>query len=143
MEIRNRKANYEYFILSQIECGIELKGTEIKSLRNGSADIRDAFGIIKNEEIYVINMFIAKYAGGNQFNHEERRTRRLLLHKNEIKRLKNEVMQDGVTLVPLAVYFKGNKAKLLLGLGKGKKNYDKRETIKKRDIERETRQKIS
>lgn len=143
MEIRNRKANYEYFILSQIECGIELKGTEIKSLRNGSADIRDAFGIIKNEEIYVINMFIAKYAEGNQFNHEERRTRRLLLHKNEIKRLKNEVMQDGVTLVPLAVYFKGNKAKLLLGLGKGKKNYDKRETIKKRDIERETRQKIS
>src|SRR5574344_1083005 len=100
MEIRNRKANYEYFILSQIECGIELKGTEIKSLRNGSADIRDAFGIIKNEEIYVINMFIAKYAEGNQFNHEERRTRRLLLHKNEIKRLKNEVMQDGVTLVP-------------------------------------------
>ena len=130
MEIRNRKANYEYFILSQIECGIELKGTEIKSLRNGSADIRDAFGIIKNEEIYVINMFIAKYAEGNQFNHEETRTRKLLLHKKEIIKIKQAIEEKGLTLIPLKLYFKENKLKVELGICRGKKDYDKRASIK-------------
>ena len=139
MEIKNKKANFEYFILDKIECGIELKGTEIKSLRKNSADIKDSFGIIKNDEVYLLNMYIAKYEEGNRFNHQERRTRKLLLHKKEIKKLKKEVEQDGVTLVPLSVYLNKNHAKVLLGVCKGKKLYDKRETIKKRDLEREAR----
>ena len=139
MEIKNKKANYEYFILDKIECGIELKGTEIKSLRKNSADIKDSFGIIKNDEVFLLNMYIAKYDEGNRFNHQERRTRKLLLHKKEIKKLKKEVEQEGVTLVPLSVYLKNNHAKVLLGICKGKKLYDKRESIKQRDLERENR----
>ena len=139
MEIKNKKANYEYFILDKIECGIELKGTEIKSLRKGSADIKDSFGIIKNNEVYVLNMYIAKYEEGNRFNHDERRTRKLLMHKQEINKLFNEVKLQGVSLIPLKLYFKGNKVKLLVGLCRGKHNYDKRETIKQRDLDRENR----
>ena len=139
MEIKNKKANFEYFILDKIECGIELKGTEIKSLRKGSADIKDSFGVIKNNEVYILNMYIAKYEEGNRFNHDERRTRKLLLHKKEINKLRKEKEMDGVTLIPLSVYFKNNYAKVLLGICKGKKLYDKRETIKKRDLEREAR----
>lgn len=141
MEIKNRKANYSYFILDKIECGIELKGTEIKSIRKGSCDIRDSFAIFKNNEVFVLNMYIAKYKEGNLFNHDERRTRKLLLHKNEIKKLKEKKEREGVTLVPLEVYFKGSNAKLLLGVCKGKKIYDKRESIKERDMEREIRRK--
>ena len=137
MEIKNRKANYLYFILDRYECGIELVGTEIKSLRNNSADIRDSYGIIRNNEIYLINMYIAKYKEGNLFNHDERRSRKLLLHKNEIKKIKKQVEQDGVTLVPLSVYLKGRYAKVELGVCKGKKLYDKRESIKERDLKRE------
>jgi SsrA-binding protein len=140
MEIRNRKANYNYYILDKYECGIELKGTEIKSLRNNSGDISDAFGILKNNEIYLLNMYIAKYKEGNIFNHDERRTRKLLLHKSEIKKIKNKLIDSGITLVPLAVYLKGNHAKVLLGICKGKKIYDKRETIKERDLNRELKQ---
>ena len=139
MKILNKKANYSYFILDKIECGIELKGTEIKSIRGGSCDIRDAFAIIKNDEVFVLNMYIAKYKEGNTFNHDERRTRKLLLHKKEIKKLKEKKEKEGTTLVPLEIYFNKNKAKLLLGICKGKKNYDKRETIKQRDLDREMR----
>ena|SRR5574344_596335 len=139
MEIRNRKANYEYFVLDKYECGIELKGTEIKSLRNNSGDIKDSFGIIRNNEVYLLNMYIAKYDKGNQFNHDERRTRKLLLHKNEIIKIKRTVEQEGLTLVPLAVYLKGNIVKVSLGICRGKKVYDKRETIKERDLARENR----
>ena len=139
MEIVNRKANYSYFIIDTYECGIALKGTEIKSLRNNSADIRDSFGIIRNNEIFLINMYIAKYEQGSSFNHDERRSRKLLLHKSEIKRIKSEVEKQGVTLVPLKVYLKGNVAKVSLGVCRGKKNYDKRQTIKERDLERESR----
>ena len=141
MEIKNRKANYSYFILDKIECGIELKGTEIKSIRKGSCDIRDSFAIIKDNEVYVVNMYISKYKEGNNFNHDERRTRKLLLHKKEIKKLREKKEREGITLVPLEVYFKGSNAKLLLGICKGKKNYDKRETIKQRDLDREMRRK--
>ena len=141
MEIKNRKANYSYFILDKIECGIELKGTEIKSIRKGSCDIRDSFAIIKNNEVYVLNMYISKYKEGNKFNHDERRTRKLLLHKNEIKKLREKKERENITLVPLEVYFKGSNAKLLLGICKGKKLYDKRETIKQRDLDREIRRK--
>ena len=139
MEILNKKANFLYFILDKIECGIELKGTEIKSIRRGSCDIRDSFVIIKNNEAFVLNMYISKYKEGNNFNHDERRTRKLLLHKKEIKKLREMKEREGITLVPLKVYFKNSHAKLLLGVCKGKKLYDKRETIKQRDLDRESR----
>lgn len=136
IEIKNKKAYYDYFVLKEIETGIELTGTEIKSIRKGSASLVDTFARIKNNEIFVANMYIAKYEEGNRFNHDERRQRKLLLHKSEIIKIANEVKLDGKTLVPLKLYFKGNRVKLLLGVCKGKKNYDKRETIKKRDLER-------
>lgn len=137
MEITNKKAYYDYFVLKEIECGIALTGTEIKSIRKGSANLKDTYARIKNNEVYIINMYIAKYNEGNNFNHDERRERKLLLHKNEIIRLNDNLRESGLTLVPLKLYFKNNKAKILLGLCRGKKKYDKRETIKKRDIERE------
>ena len=137
MEIKNKKANFDYFIEETIECGIELRGTEIKSLRNGSGDLKDTFALIRNGEVFLHNMYIAKYEEGNIFNHDERRTRKLLLHKNEIKKIKEKVDREGYSLVPLKAYLVKNRVKILLGLGKGKKLYDKRETIKERDLKRE------
>ena len=139
IEVKNRKAYFDYFILKEIECGIVLSGTEIKSIRKGSVNLRDTYARIKNNEVYVVNMFISKYDEGNQFNHDERRQRKLLLHKKEILKLSQEIKEQGLTLVPLKLYFKNNHAKLLIGLCKGKKLYDKRETIKKRDLERNER----
>lgn len=139
MEIINRKASFNYTIIDEYECGIELKGTEIKSIRKGSANFNDCYGRIKNGEVFLINMYIAKYEEGNIFNHEETRERKLLLHKKEIKKLLEEVKTEGYSLIPLRVYIKEGKAKVLIGLAKGKKLYDKRETIKKRDLEREGR----
>lgn len=139
MEIQNRKARFNYFIEKTYEAGIVLTGTEIKSIRKGSANFNDAYITIKNGEAYIINMYIAKYEEANRFNHDERRTRKLLMHKSEIKKLGNEIASSGYTLVPLKLYFKGNYAKVSVGLAKGKKLYDKRETIKKRDLERENR----
>ena len=138
MEIQNKKANFDYFIEETIECGIELKGTEIKSLRKGSADLRDTFALIRNGEVYLVNMYIAKYEEGNRFNHQERRTRKLLLHKREIRKLKEKIEREGYSLVPVKAYFVNNKFKILLSIGKGKKLYDKRETIKERDLKRES-----
>lgn len=143
MEIQNRKAHFDYYIEKELETGIELKGTEIKSLRNGSGNIKDSFAIIKNGELFLLNMFIAKYEEGNRFNHEERRTRKLLVHKKEILELNNYVAMDGYSLIPLKVYLKKNKVKVLLGICKGKKTYDKRQTIKERDLERESRRYVS
>ena len=137
MEIQNRKARYEYEILETFEAGLVLKGTEIKSIREGKANIKDSYGIIKNNEAYILNMHISPYEQGNIFNHEETRTRKLLLHKKEILKLKSKLEIEGLTLIPLKVYFVKNKAKLELGLARGKKIYDKRETIKKRDVERQ------
>lgn len=137
MEIINRKAKYDYFIEDTYEAGIVLKGTEIKSVRNGSCNIKDSYGIIKNGEVYLLNMFIDQYKEGNIFNHEETRSRKLLLHKKEIKKLSQAVEVQGLTLVPIKLYFKDNKLKVLLGVCRGKKAYDKRETIKERDIKRE------
>ncbi len=139
MELKNKKAYFDYFILSEYECGIALVGTEIKALRNQSGDLKDSYAIIRNNEVYLLNMYIPKYDEGNIFNHEERRTRKLLLHKKEIRKLQKEVAEQGLTLVPLKVYLKNNRVKVLLGLCKGKKLYDKRESIKKRDLEREAR----
>ncbi len=139
-EIKNKKAYYDYTVLDTIEAGIVLTGTEIKSIRKGSADLKDTYVVIKGTDANVLNLYIAPYAMGNQFNKEERRTRKLLFHKKEVQKLKEKVMEQGVTLIPLKLYFKGDYAKLLVGVCKGKKMYDKRETIKKRDMERETRQ---
>ena len=139
MEIFNRKAKFNYFIANEIECGIELKGTEIKSIRKGSVCLDDAYARIKKGEVVLTNMYVAKYEEGNRFNHDERRERKLLLHKTEIKKLDKQIELNHYTLIPLKLYLKKGKAKILLGVCKGKKLYDKRETIKKRDLEREGR----
>ncbi len=137
MEIKNKKASFDYFIEEEIECGIVLKGTEIKSIRNGQANIKDCYAIVKNNEVFLLNMYIAKYNDASIFNHDERRTRKLLLKKSEILKLRDKVEISGYTLVPLKLYFKGNRAKILLGVCKGKKNYDKRESIKEKDVKRD------
>ena len=137
MEILNRKARYDYFVEDEYEAGIVLKGTEIKSIRLGKVNLGDSYAIIRNEEIYLLNTHIASYDNGNRFNHDENRTRKLLMHKSEIKKLNNKVILEGYTLIPLKIYFVKGRAKVLIGLCKGKKNYDKRESIKERDIQRE------
>ena len=142
MEINNRKAKYNYHILDKIEAGIVLTGTEIKSIRGGKANIKDSYATMKNGEAFLINMHISAYENGNIFNHEETRTRKLLLHKNEIYKLNDKIRLEGFTLIPLKIYLNRGKAKVLIGVCKGKKNYDKREDIKKRDIEREIRGKL-
>ena len=142
MEIINRKARHDYQIEDEYEVGIVLTGTEIKSIRNGKVNIKDSYAIIKNEEIFLLNTYIDSYEKGNIFNHKETRTRKLLMHKKEIKKINNKLILEGYTLIPLKIYFKRGKAKILLGLAKGKKNYDKREDIKKRDIEREMQRKF-
>jgi SsrA-binding protein len=142
MEIKNKKAYFDYYIESEIEAGIELMGTEIKSIRTGSAQIKDSYVIIKNNEAYILNMYIAKYEEGNIFNHDEVRTRRLLLHKKEIKKLKEEVSKEGYSIVPLKIYLKHGIAKVLIGVARGKKNYDKRAVLKKKAEQKEVRKYI-
>ncbi len=140
MEITNRRAKYDYLIEETYEAGIALKGTEIKSIRNGKAQLKDSYAILKNEEVYLLNMHISVYKEGNIFNHEETRTRKLLLHKKEILKIRDKIALEGYTLIPIKVYFVKNRAKVLLGIAKGKKTYDKRESIKKRDMERDMKQ---
>lgn len=139
IEIQNRKARYDYEILDTYEAGIVLTGTEIKSIRNGNANLKDSYAICKNGEILLLGMHISLYKEGNQFNHDELRTRKLLLHKKEIWKIRDALELDGHTLIPMKLYFVKNRAKILLGVAKGKKTYDKRESIKKRDMEREIR----
>lgn len=134
---KNKKANHEYFIIDTLECGIVLTGTEIKSIRESKISIQDAYCQIKNSELLIMNMHIAKYEQGNIFNHEEMRNRVLLAHKREINKLASKVTLEGLTLIPLEVYLKNGKAKVNIGLAKGKKAYDKREDIKNRDIKRD------
>ncbi len=137
MEILNRIASHNYFILDKYECGIVLKGTEVKSIREGKCNLKDSYGIIRNGEAFILNMFVAPYKEGNIFNTKETRTRKLLLHKNEIKKLNDEVKLKGLTLIPLKLYFVRDKVKIELGVCRGKKNYDKRETIKEKDLQRQ------
>lgn len=137
MEILNRVARHNYFIEDEYECGISLTGTEIKSIRDGKANIKDSYAVVKNGECFLLNMFISHYKEGNLFNHNETRTRKLLLHKSEILKLNDKIRLEGYTLIPLKVYFVKNRAKVLLGLCKGKKNFDKRESIKEKDIQRQ------
>lgn len=142
MEILNRKANHDYFIEDTIEAGIVLTGTEIKSIRAGNCNIKDCYGIIRNNEVYLLNMYVGQYKEGNIFNHEETRSRKLLLHKKEIKKMAQAIELKGLTLVPLKLYFKDNKLKVALGVCRGKKGYDKRESIKERDIKREVEKRL-
>lgn len=142
MEILNRKARFNYFIIEEIECGIELFGSEVKSIRNGNCNIKDSYGVIRNNEVYLINMFIKNYKEASIFNKEETRKRKLLLHKKEIIKLKEKIEKEGYTLVPLKVYFNKNKVKVLLGLCKGKKSYDKREVLKEKEIKRKIEREI-
>lgn len=142
MEILNRKARYDYFIDEVYEAGIVLTGTEVKSIRNGNCNIKDCYGIIKDHEIYLLNMYVGQYKEGNIFNHEETRSRKLLLHRNEIKKIEKSIEVKGYTLIPIKLYFKDNILKVSLGVCHGKKNYDKRDSIKERDIKREVAKKL-
>ena len=133
----NKKAYHDYHIEESLEAGMMLKGTEVKSLREGRANLKDSFARVENEEIFLYNCHISPYSHGNIANHDPLRTRKLLMHKGEIQRLMGKMMQKGYTLLPLKIYFKDGKAKIELALAKGKKQYDKREDIKKRDAARE------
>lgn len=133
----NRKAYHDYFISAKYECGIVLVGTEIKAIRQGKVNIKESYIQIKKGEMIVVGMHIGHYEQGNRFNHEEIRDRKLLMHKHEIKKLEKEVAIKGFTLVPLSLYLKEGKAKLEIGLAKGKHLYDKRQTEKERDVKRD------
>jgi SsrA-binding protein len=133
----NKKARFEYEIIETYECGLVLKGTEVKSLRMGKANINDAYGKIVNGEVFVYQMNISVYEHGNRYNHDPLNSRKLLMHKKEIKKLIGQLHEKGLTLVALKLYFKNGRAKLLMGLGKGKTLYDKRETIKKKEAKLE------
>jgi SsrA-binding protein len=137
-EVINRKARFEYEILQEYEAGIILVGSEVKSIRQGKINLQDAFATQKNEEIWLHNMNISEYSGSNQFNHAPKRPRKLLLHKKEIRKLIGLLQTQGITLVPIKLYFNDDgRVKLLMGVGKGKKSHDKRETEKQRDWNRE------
>lgn len=132
----NPKAYHDYFIENTIECGLALVGTEVKSVREGKVNLKDSFAMIKNSEIYLYNMHISPYKQGSFSNVDPMRTRKLLLHKKEIIKLSNQIAQKGITLVPVSLYFNQNKVKLELAIAKGKKLYDKRQDIAKKDAER-------
>lgn len=134
---RNKRARFDYHLLDMFEAGLVLTGTEVKALRDGKANIGDAYGIVRGAEIFLLNAHIAPYARGGYVNHEPLRTRKLLLHRREISRLIGAVEREGLTLVPLELYFKKGVAKVALALAKGKKVHDKRETERQKDAERE------
>ena len=133
----NRKAYHDYHIQETYEAGMSLLGTEVKSLREGRANLKDSYAIIKDGELFLFNCHISPYSHGNIQNHDPLRTRKLLLHKKEISKLWGKISQQGLTLIPLKIYFKGGKAKVAIGLAKGKKQYEKRESIKEREAKRE------
>ena len=133
----NRRARHDYFIEESLEAGLVLSGSEVKSLRAGKAQLKESYGHIKNGELWLFNAHISEYGPSAQFGHDPVRSRKLLLHKREIERLIGKVKEKGLTLVPLRIYFKNGRAKLEIGLGRGKKLYDKRESIKERETRRE------
>jgi len=135
--ISNRKARHDYFILESLEAGIVLTGTEVKSLRKGNANLQDSFAELRNGEVWLEGMHISPYEHGSIYNHEPRRKRKLLLQKKQIRKLIGGLKEKGLTLIPLSVYFKGAYAKIELALARGKKSYDKREAIAKREAERD------
>jgi SsrA-binding protein len=133
----NRKARFNYEILEKFEAGLVLQGSEVKSLREGKGNLSDSYAVASKGELWLVNAHIAKYPAANQFNHEETRERKLLMHRREIERLAGKIQEKGLTLLPLSLYFKEGRVKVSLGLGKGKKLHDKRETKKRRDSDRE------
>ncbi|MEW6738466.1 MAG: SsrA-binding protein SmpB [Nitrospirota bacterium] len=133
---QNRKAYHDYSIEETVEAGIQLLGTEVKSLRDGKANLKDSYVLIKDSEVILLNCHISPYSHGNILNHDPLRTRKLLLHRKEIERLRGKMQQKGYTLIPLKIYFKGPYAKVEVGLAKGKRQYEKRETIKEREAKR-------
>ena len=133
MEVINREARFNYFIQEEIECGIVLTGTEIKAIREGKVNLKDSYAKIRNNEVYLLNTHISEYKEGNIFNHDPRRTRKLLLHKREILKYSYKIVKDGYTLIPTKIYLKNGRCKVEIALAKGKKNFDKRETIKNRE----------
>ena len=140
---QNKKARHDYFVLETIEAGIELFGTEVKSVRLGKVNLTDAYASVKNSEVFIKGMNISPYEQGNIFNRDPLRERKLLLHKAQIRKLIGELQQQGYSLIPLSVYLKGSLVKLELGVCKGKKLYDKREDIAKKDAERRMKQQLS
>lgn len=138
IEIVNRRATFEFHFIDVVEAGIVLTGTEIKSIRDGNVNLRDAYCVFKDGELFVYSMFIAPYSHGNQFNHEARRTRKLLLKRNELKKLEKKVKEKGFTIVPHKLYISDRGfAKVEIALAQGKKSYDKRESIKQKDMKRD------
>lgn len=138
----NKKAYHEYHILEKFEAGIELFGTEVKSIRQGNVSLKESFCLIKDGELFVQKMHIAPYEQGNIFNRDPLRPKKLLMHRSEINKLNTSIKQDGLTLIPTSIYFKKSKVKVEVALAKGKKLHDKRETITQRDSERELERKI-
>ncbi len=134
---QNRKAYHDYHIEEKVEAGIALLGTEVKSLREGKGNLKDSYVLAKDSELFLINCHISPYSHGNITNHEPLRTRKLLLHKKEIERLRGQIAQKGYSLIPLKIYFKGSFAKVEIGLAKGKRQYEKRDAIKKKEADRE------
>jgi len=135
--VQNRKARHDYTVLDTYEAGLELQGTEVKSLRQGKANLTDSYARVDDGEVFLHNLHISEYTQGNRFNHDPVRKRKLLLHKHEINRLRGRVEERGLTLVPLRLYFKKGKAKIELGLARGKREYDRRQDIARRDARRE------
>lgn len=143
VSIDNRKARYDYEIADKFEAGVELVGSEVKSIRLGHVNLGDSFCFVENGEIFLKNCFIASYEKGSYYNKEERRSRKLLLHKYEIRRLIGKSREKGLTIVPLKMYFKGQRVKVEIALAKGKKQYEKKHTIKERDLVRDMNRQIA
>lgn len=140
---RNKKASHLYFIEDRFEAGIALRGTEIKSIRAGKVSIVDSYVRVRNNEAFIINMHVAKYAQGNQFNHDETRERKLLLHKREIERLAGKIQKENYTVVPLSIYLQRGLCKVEVALAKGKKLHDKRQSLKDKDMKRRLEKELS
>jgi SsrA-binding protein len=134
---QNRKSRFEYEVLDTLECGIVLVGSEVKSLRKGTLSLDDAYGRVKNGEVWMLGCDIAEYVEANQFNHNPKRPRKLLMHRREVKKFAGRAFEQGLTLVPLKMYFKEGRAKVLLGICKGRKLYDKREVMKRKSMQRD------
>ncbi|GAB2025642.1 SsrA-binding protein SmpB [Lactovum odontotermitis] len=139
---QNKKASHDYEIVETFEAGLVLTGTEIKSIRAGKIQLRDGFARVRNGEVWLSGVHIAEYTQGNIFNHEEMRTRKLLLHKKQIAQIEKQLQDGGMTFIPLKVYLKNGFAKVLMGLARGKHNYDKRESIKRKDINRDVKRQL-
>lgn len=139
----NRAASHNYFLLEKFEAGIALRGTEVKSIRGGRSNLKDAYGLVKDGELWLINAHIGEYDHGNIFNHEPLRTRKLLVHRSELNKLIGKTQQKGLTLVPTRMYFKNGRVKVEMALAKGKQTWDKRETERRKTADREAREAIA